>query len=594
MVESTPSLGRITWFILALVATYLSVKLFRVVRRTYIARHRYQDIPQLPRHPIWGHLVNMGEKLNPALRRHPDYAFEEIWDSLGQPPAFLMDLYPVDCAFLIVADPEIAEEISAPNPAFKYSLPKSDTLMSMYRLIGLESLIIAEGEEWKTLRRRFNRGFSSQHLHTLDGLIISKTQSFVDRLKESAKTGEVFALKDYAQDLTTDIITTVAIEKDYNAQTLPDGVGSKGPLGMLTASRLLSALVFPVGRGFDPFVYFDIIRPAKSWFYEQVFNRELAARVREQIALERDQTGEKDANIPDNKNVLQRSITRLSLSGLAPDAALVRSTVSQIKSFLFAGQDTTATLIQWLCFELSKASWSSASMRILDKIAAEHDAVFGKDGGAFNALTILGRTDEAARKETEAIIGNRLPYTTAFIKETLRLHPPAATARYVPELSPENPTPVMMKMRTANGQERAVQINGLRLYSAQHLIHRNKAVWGPDAHVFRPERWLDEKYMAALPTGAWRPFERGPRNCIGQELAMVEAKVVMCAVARGFKWEKVGYSGTGQREGMAIPRGDGKDDPERECWSVNQVTSVPVDGMRMKVRLREEVGAWRS
>ena len=563
---------------------YLANKIFRAVQVTYKYRHRYQEIPQLPRHPIWGHLINMGEKLNPALARHPDYAFEEIWNSLGQPPAFLMDLHPVDSAFLIVADPTLAEEVSQPSAGFKYSLPKSDTLMAMYRLIGLESLIIAEGEEWKILRRRFNKGFAPQHLHTLDSLIISKTRVFVDRLKQIAKTGEIFLLRDYAQDLTTDIITTVAIEKDYRAQTLPDGMGSKGRFGMLTASRLLSQLVYPIGRGFNPFIYFDPIRPARSWFYEQVFNRELAARVREQIALERQQNVEA---AKDEKVTLTRSITRLALSGLDPDAALVRSTVAQIKSFLFAGQDTTATLIQWMCFELSKATWSPSSAAIVKKLAEEHDSVFGSTGGPFNALDIMGRTDEEGSKETEAILGNRLPYTTAFIKETLRLHPPAATARLAPELSPEHPTPYVLRMPTASGEEKNVQVNGLRVYNSQHLIHQNKAVWGDDSHVFRPERWLDEKYMAGIPTGAWRPFERGPRNCIGQELAMVEAKVVLCAVTRGILWEKVGYSGRSQTEAKAIPRGDGKDDPEREAWSINQVTAIPCDGMKVRVKLKE-------
>ncbi|KAJ9605726.1 hypothetical protein H2200_009575 [Cladophialophora chaetospira] len=571
---------RILTAFVVLGAVYLSIKLFRIIKNTYQARHRYQEIPQLPRHPVWGHLVNMGEKLNPTLQRHPDYAFEEIWNSLGKPPAFLMDLHPVDGAFLIIADHGLAEEISQPSATFKYSLPKSDTLMAMYRLIGLESLIIAEGEEWKVLRRRFNKGFSPQHLHTLDWLIISKTQDFVERLKELAKSGEAFLLKDPAQDLTTDIITTVAIEKDYHAQTLPDGIGSKGSLGLLTASRLLSKLVYPVGRGFDPFVYFNPIRPVKSWFYEQVFNRELAVRVREQIALEKNQTEEKATS------TLQRSITRLALSGLDPDTALVRSTVAQIKSFLFAGQDTTATLIQWMCFELSKASWSPAAAAIVKSLSAEHDSVFGVEGGPFNALDVLGNTDEASRKETEAILGNRLPYTTAFIKETLRRHPPAATARRVPDLSPENPTPVTMRMRTVSGEERDVEVNGLRIYSAQHLIHQHEDIWGPDARVFRPERWLDEKYMSTIPTGAWRPFERGPRNCIGQELAMVEAKVVLCAVVRGFEWEKIGYSGKSQTVDMGIPRGDGKDDLEREVWHINQVTSVPLDGMKMKVHLK--------
>ncbi|KIW88360.1 uncharacterized protein Z519_10929 [Cladophialophora bantiana CBS 173.52] len=580
---------RFTSFLFALLAIYLSVKLIRTILRTITTRRRYQEIPQLPRHPVWGHLINMGEKLNPALRRHPDYAFEEIWESLGKPPAFLMDLNPVDGAFLIVADPGIAEQITQPNSTFKYSLPKSDTLMSMYRLIGLESLIIAEGEEWKLLRRRFNKGFSPQHLHTLDGIIVSKTREFAERLKRTAASGDIFTLKDYAQDLTTDIITTVAIEKDYHAQTTPNGVGSKGRFGMLTASRLLSQLVFPVGRGFNPFIYFDPIRPMKSWFYEQVFNRDLAKVIREQIAAEQNQIQDsgKDAANGSGQSALQRSITRLALSGLSPDAALIRNTVSQIKSFLFAGQDTTATLIQWLCFELSKASWSPSSAAILEKLIQEHDSVFGKEGGPFNALDILGRTDEESRKETEAILGSRLPYTTAFIKETLRLHPPAATARLVPELSPENPTPAVLKLRTTSGEEKDVQVNGLRIYVCAHLVHMNKAVWGPDAPVFRPDRWVDEKYVASLPTGAWRPFERGPRNCIGQELAMVEAKVVLCAVARGFQWEKVGYSGKGQKEDMERPRGDGKDDGEREVWSVNQVTAVPVDGMMMKVQLRK-------
>ncbi|KIW84733.1 hypothetical protein Z517_00121 [Fonsecaea pedrosoi CBS 271.37] len=579
---------RLPFLLCALVTIYLTIKLVQIIRTTISARRRYREIPQLPRHPVWGHLVNMGEKLNPALKRHPDYAFEEIWESLGRPPAYLMDLLPVDTVFLIVADPDIAEQITQPNSVFKYSLPKSDTLMSMYRLIGLESLIIAEGEEWKVLRRRFNKGFSPQHLHTLDGLIVSKTRDFIDRLKQAAASGEVFSLKDYSQDLTTDIITTVAIEKDYHAQTTPEGVGSKGPFGLLTASRLLSKLVYPVGRGFNPLVYFDPIRPTKSWFYEQVFNRNLAKVIREQLAAEQKQVQESDKSVANDNSQSgsQRSITRLALSGLTPDEALIRNTVSQIKSFLFAGQDTTATLIQWLCFELSKASWSPSAAAILEKLIEEHDSVFGKEGGPFNALDILGRTDEESRKETEAILGSRLPYTTAFIKETLRLHPPASTARRIPEVSPENPTPVMLKLRTTSGEEKEVEVNGVRIYVCGYLVHLNKKVWGEDAAVFRPDRWLDEKYVASLPTGAWRPFERGPRNCIGQELAMVEAKVVLCAVARGFQWEKVGYSGKAQKVDMDRPRGDGKDDGEREVWSVNQVTSVPVDGMTMKVQLR--------
>ena len=62
-----------------------------------------------------------------------------------------------------------------------------------------------------------------------------------------------------------------------------------------------------------------------------------------------------------------------------------------------------------------------------------------------------------------------------------------------------------------------------------------------------PDRWLNDAYMAALPAGAYRPFERGPRNCIGQELAMLEGKVVLACVARGLVFEKVGLTGQGTK-----------------------------------------------
>ena len=116
--------------------------------------------------------------------------------------------------------------------------------------------------------------------------------------------------------------------------------------------------------------------------------------------------------------------------------------------------------------------------------------------------------------------------------------------------------------------------------------------------------------MANLPVGAYRPFERGPRNCIGQELALVEGKVVLCAVARGVEWVKVGlgsevrYGEDGRRVGRGGGEKEGEGEggkekaltwdeeekmgrweEERENWHIFQVTSVPVDGMKMKVKL---------
>ncbi|KEF56530.1 uncharacterized protein A1O9_06717 [Exophiala aquamarina CBS 119918] len=569
-----------------IIGFYYVVRLARRLIHTYRVRQNYKDIPSLPRHPLWGNLINVGEKVNPATNRHPDYGFEEVWNQLDRPSAFIMDLNPIDNVFFIIADPTVAEAIVQPSPQFKYSALKSDTLSTLNRLIGRESLIILEGEEWKNLRKRFNRGFAPTHLHSLSPLIISKTRIFVDRLKAAAKANEVFELRDYTQDLTTDIITQLTIEKDFQSQTTPEGQGHKGLLGLLTASRNLSNLVFKTGQGFNPLTFFDPIRPLKAWFYEQVFNHELTKVIKQQIETERSLGGDGAATAEEKPSTLYpKSITRLALSGLQPTPELIRNSVSQIKSFLFAGQDTTATLIQWMCFELSKSSFSVHHSAIVKKLIDEHDKVFGATADPFNALDALGREDDEGRKDAEAIIGMKLPYTVAFVRETLRLHPPAGTARRIPDMSPENPTTFTISLPESAGstETREVMLNGLRIYICQHLIQRNPAIWGDDADVFRPERWLDEEYVAKLPTGAWRPFERGPRNCIGQELALLEAKVALCALVRGFDFHKVGYSG---RKAAGIVQGDGSDDPEREIWSKHSVTSVVMDGMKMKVELK--------
>lgn len=159
-------------------------------------------------------------------------------------------------------------------------------------------------------------------------------------------------MKDLAQDLTTDIITEMSIETDFHSQTTPEGKGEKSFLGVLTASRILSALVFKQGQGFDPIGYFDLVRPTRSWFYEKVFDWQLYNLVSKRLKQQK-------ASRETGKAL--RSITHLALDGMEPTPALIRNTVSQLKSFLFAGQDTTATLIQWICYELARQQFSTRS-----------------------------------------------------------------------------------------------------------------------------------------------------------------------------------------------------------------------------------------
>ena len=57
-------------------------------------------------------------------------------------------------------------------------------------------------------------------------------------------------------------------------------------------------------------------------------------------------------------------------------------------------------------------------------------------------------------------------------------------------------------------------------------LHSSPALWGPDAASFRPERFMGDEARKRHPF-AYAPFALGSRNCVGQNLALMEAKVVL-------------------------------------------------------------------
>ena len=71
---------------------------------------------------------------------------------------------------------------------------------------------------------------------------------------------------------------------------------------------------------------------------------------------------------------------------------------------------------------------------------------------------------------------------------------------------------------------------------AEHriAIHHEEAVWGMDGHQFRPDRFAPGR--ARSRAGRFLPFAAGPRNCVGQAYAMVDAKVVLAMLLASFRF----------------------------------------------------------
>uniref|UniRef100_A0A672Q108 Phylloquinone omega-hydroxylase CYP4F2-like n=1 Tax=Sinocyclocheilus grahami TaxID=75366 RepID=A0A672Q108_SINGR len=166
--------------------------------------------------------------------------------------------------------------------------------------------------------------------------------------------------------------------------------------------------------------------------------------------------------------------------------------------FMFAGHDTTASALSWIFYNLAMhqdhQERCRAEIRSVLPDGDEHD---------------LSWEDLS-----------HLPFTTMCIKESLRLHSPVlALTRYYSQ-----------NMKTPG--DCIIPQGSLCLISI-YGVHRNPEVW-PDPEVYDPMRFDPENSHGRSPH-AFIPFSAGPRNCIGQNFAMAELKVVVARTLSRFR-----------------------------------------------------------
>lgn len=192
------------------------------------------------------------------------------------------------------------------------------------------------------------------------------------------------------------------------------------------------------------------------------------------------------------------------------DPRFVDRAISHLKMFIFAGHDTTASTLSFTYNLLY------SNPRTLAATRAEHDAVLGPDVA-----------EAKARLSADPQLLNQMPYTIAVVREALRLFPVAATARQGnkdfflthPETGQRYPT------------------DGFIIWGASFAVHRLEEYWERPGE-FLPERWLArEGDPLHVRKNAFRPFELGPRNCIGQELAQLEMRAILAMTLREFDIE---------------------------------------------------------
>ncbi len=163
-------------------------------------------------------------------------------------------------------------------------------------------------------------------------------------------------------------------------------------------------------------------------------------------------------------------------------------------TLFLAGHETTASTLSWTWWLLARHPAVEA------KLHAELDAVLGDRAPTLDDLP-------------------KLRYTGHLITESLRLYPAAwGMARLVVE-----------------DHEIAgyAVTKGMGVAMAQWVVHRDPR-WYDAPEEFRPERWEDD-LLKRLPRFAYFPFGGGPRQCIGNAFALMEAALILATIARKFR-----------------------------------------------------------
>ncbi|XP_031105727.1 cytochrome P450 CYP72A219-like [Ipomoea triloba] len=384
-------------------------------------------------------------------------------------------------ARVLIMDPEMLREI-----LYKYSIfQKPISGSPIFRLL-VAGIVSQEGERWVKHRTLLNPAFKLHNLKQMLPAVHACCSNMVRKLENWVKEkGAVeMDLWPHLGSLSADVISRTAFGSSYEE--------GKRIFQLQTEQAKLAF-------GYTQSIYIPGWRflPTKTnrrmlQIYKEVRGLMLGI-INKRIKAMRVGEAEND----DLLGILMDSNFKAIRTGRRNNVGLtIDEVVEECKLFYFAGQETTTNLLAFTIVMLCKhQDWQARARQ-------EVFQVFGN----------------IIEPDFERL--NHLKIVTMILYEVLRLYPPAT---------------MLLRKTVGKTELRGVTMpNGLELMLPMIFVHHDTDLWGDDAKEFKPSRFSEGIEKATKGHASFFPFSSGPRVCIGQHLAMTEAKLAIAMILHHF------------------------------------------------------------
>jgi cytochrome P450 len=474
--------------IIIVVLAFIYYKLVYLEKQIYNA-FRAQGVNGEPFVPILGQL--------PELRRSRqkdaglDY-LQKLNEKHGN--SFLFSFGPL--TRIVIIEPDLLADVLSRTNAQNYTKPAMFNALFI-PIIGRHNLLVAQGEEHERARQMITPAFHHLNLKSMVSIISGQTAKAID---------ELLLKNNFNQQKQA-----VDLQVEFNALTLAIIASSAFGSGFETVSNAKDV----IGRIFieilDAVAYRSLIMvnqiPLLSklpfWKKDVVDNgARTVGKLVDQIIADRRQG--RSSSLCNGADLLDLLLSAVDDQGQSFSDQEIKE---EALTFVAAGSETTGNLMVWMLYVLM------TNEKVLQACREEVDRVLPNGIEPTNDYL------------------SELVVCEAIINETLRLYPPAAIfTRYC------------VRENTIGNKHQLRIPKGTTIVILNYLLHRRGDLW-PRPLEFDYTRWMRDPKTGLKPKlphpFAYLPFAAGPRNCIGQNFALLEAKIMLAMFVQRCNFEMV-------------------------------------------------------